>query len=475
MRKISLGVNLVFLLFSACQCPQKTAADQTLLFTTRMQGYVEPCGCTSDPLGGLSRLATLVKQYPGATFVDAGDLLFDPRQNNSCVDKDKIALLLGTLKNLGLQGTVLGSSDDLLLIKQNQVPVLGSEGLAYLQIAPNLKIAVVSLPKEQLDKLELLSDVDLVIWGQAPGEMPLPPFRMTTSGPYVLSAGSQGQYLGAVQFYNLSSKTPKELIKLDTREQDRASQRALIQQRIDLLKSRPQNDFVTSRIKLAKEELAKLDAAQDEPLSGAYMRFQVIAIKRDIKQDPEITALLKAYEAKLPERLAACESSLECPKLAPGEASYVGAETCKTCHAPAYEFWKKALVKVQAKTETGQIMERLSGHSKAWKTLEDVNKTLDRNCIGCHSVGFMKPGGYCKAQDVDFRKNIQCESCHGPGSLHVKAGNKTQIKGQVPESQCRTCHHVPHIPTEESFVYEEKLRVILGPGHGESLLFHLNK
>jgi hypothetical protein len=477
MRKTALKtvslICLIVLFFSGCHC-QKKPADPTLLFTTRLQGYVEPCGCTSDPLGGLSRLATLVKNYPGATFVDAGDLLFDPRQNNSCVDKDKISLLLSTLKNLGVQGTVLSPFDNLELLKANQMPVLGSEGLAYVQLAPNLKIAIVQLPREQLDKLELLPDVDLIIWGQAPGEQPLSPFQLKPMGPYVLSAGSQGQYLGVVQFYNIGLKN-KEPLKLDTREQDRESERELHRKRILALKARPQNSFLASRIKLATEELQKLDKQIDQPLEGAAMRFQLIPIKREIKPDPEVAEQLKDYERKLPERLAACENSLECPQLKPGEASYVGAETCKACHAPAYEFWQKALVKVQAKTETGQIMERISGHSKAWKTLEDKHKTLDRNCIGCHSIGFMKPGGYCKAQEVDFRKDVQCESCHGPGSLHVEKGDKKKIQRAVPESQCRSCHHVPHIPTEESFVYKEKLKVILGPGDGESLLLKLNK
>lgn len=435
---------------------------------------MEPCGCTADPLGGLARLATLVKEYPEATFVDAGDLLFDPLQNNSCIDKDKISLLLTTLKRLGVQGTVPGPFDRLDLLRVNRMPILGSEGLAYVRLAPNLKVAIAQLPREQLEKLEFLPDVDLVIWGQAPAEAPLPPFRLGTSGPYVLSGGSQGQYLGVVQFYDTALKT-KGSLKLDTREQDRERQRVLIQKRLESLRSRPENSFVASRIKLAEQELVLLDSQQDLPLEGAYMTFKLIPINRDIKPDSKISEQLKAYEKKLPERLAACEKGLACPPLKSGEASYVGAETCKACHAPAYDFWQKASVKILAKAETGQMMERIEGHSRAWKSLEDVNKTLDRNCIGCHSVGFMKPGGYCKAQEVDFRKNVQCESCHGPGSLHAQTGDKKKIQRAVPESHCRSCHHVPHIPTEQSFVYQEKLKVILGPGHGESLLLKLSK
>lgn len=463
----------ILLVLAGCQCSPKNHSN-TLLFTTRLQGYVEPCGCTADPLGGIARLATLVGQYPGATFVDAGDLLFDPKQPSTCLDHDKLDLLLSTLKNLNLSGTVLAQTDDASLIQKSGVKILGLEGLAYFQPKPNLKVAIVQLPKEQLDKLEFLKDVDLIIWGQAPGEVLTPPFRLNTTGPYVLSAGYGGQYLGVVEFFNLDQKT-KSPIELDKREYQRDYERDLIQKRLEALKARPMNDFLKTRIQMAEQELALLDKKKQPEPSGAFMKFTVIPIKKDIKPNAEVLRRLKVYEAKLPERLAACENSLECPKLKLGEASYVGTETCKTCHQAAYDFWKKAIVPVQAKTETGEVIKRLSGHAIAWKTLEEKHKDLDRNCIGCHSVGFMKPGGYCKARDVNFRKDVQCESCHGPGSLHAQTGDKTKIKREVPESTCRSCHHVPHIPSEQSFVYQDKLKVILGPGHGESLLLKLNK
>ena len=48
-----------------------------LYFTTEVSGYVEPCGCTTKPLGGLPRLATVIRKGAVArTLVDAGNLLF---------------------------------------------------------------------------------------------------------------------------------------------------------------------------------------------------------------------------------------------------------------------------------------------------------------------------------------------------------------------------------------------------------------
>ena len=47
----------------------------SIVATAEVKGTTEPCGCTSDPLGDLARLATIAK---GALLVDAGSLLFDP-------------------------------------------------------------------------------------------------------------------------------------------------------------------------------------------------------------------------------------------------------------------------------------------------------------------------------------------------------------------------------------------------------------
>src|SRR5688572_24599858 len=50
-----------------------------LYFSTGVSGYVEPCGCTSKPLGGIQRLATVIKRgHENRALIDAGDLFFPP-------------------------------------------------------------------------------------------------------------------------------------------------------------------------------------------------------------------------------------------------------------------------------------------------------------------------------------------------------------------------------------------------------------
>ncbi|MBH1989054.1 MAG: hypothetical protein I8H72_03415 [Myxococcaceae bacterium] len=462
------------LMASACTC-QSPPLQPTLVFTTNFNGWVEPCGCTADPLGGIARLATLLKQYPKAWWIDAGNTLNDPTAQEACPDAEKSDLLLKTLKTLGCRGTVLKVGEAKSMFASAGIPILSSSGFAVIEPRPGLKVGIANISRKELEaKNSEWAKLSLVIWGQAPGSELYPPFRLGPKGPFVFSAGSQGQHLGVLEIVNWKTGVAAPL-DLDDSKSQRDQEVMLLKNRIDSLQKMPHSEFIKNRIQLAKSELSTIQKKPLKRPEGPFIRFQAIPIRKEIKPDPQIAKSLKAYEDNLPKRLAACESGIQCPTLKTGEASYVGAESCKTCHSAAYEFWKKAVVEVTGKDEQGRIIKTLSGHSVAWKTLQDKNKALDRNCIGCHSVGFMKPGGYCKAEEVDFRGDVQCESCHGPGSLHAQDGDKSKIQKSVPESHCRSCHHVPHIPSEQSFVYRDKLKVILGPGHGESLLLKLNK
>src|SRR5262245_34120942 len=59
--------------------PGKDERRVVLFFTAELRGTLEPCGCNSDPLGGIARTARLILEEArrGAVLlVDAGNLLF---------------------------------------------------------------------------------------------------------------------------------------------------------------------------------------------------------------------------------------------------------------------------------------------------------------------------------------------------------------------------------------------------------------
>src|SRR5947207_15741661 len=90
MRKVSqLGVaGLMAVLAAGCAEGIRSAGGPapperpvTLLVLGDLKGSLEPCGCTSDPKGGIYRLGTVVRdaraRAAGTALFGAGDLLYD--------------------------------------------------------------------------------------------------------------------------------------------------------------------------------------------------------------------------------------------------------------------------------------------------------------------------------------------------------------------------------------------------------------
>jgi hypothetical protein len=105
-------------------------------------------------------------------------------------------------------------------------------------------------------------------------------------------------------------------------------------------------------------------------------------------------------------------------------------------------------------------------HANAWETLVVDKKDFDLSCVSCHVTGWRKPGGSELVENEGLR-DVQCEVCHGPGSLHVEDGgdNLKLITLKTTSSLCSgECHTPEH---SDTFEYDAYMRDILGPGHGD--------
>lgn len=106
-------------------------------------------------------------------------------------------------------------------------------------------------------------------------------------------------------------------------------------------------------------------------------------------------------------------------------------------------------------------------HAQAWKTLVDLEKDFDLSCVSCHVTGYRKPGGSDLVENMGLR-DVQCEVCHGPGSLHVADGGSDvklitlTTKAELCAGECHTQEH------SDTFDYVPYLRDVLGKGHGEA-------
>lgn len=103
---------------------------------------------------------------------------------------------------------------------------------------------------------------------------------------------------------------------------------------------------------------------------------------------------------------------------------YVGSETCKGCHAFAYERWASG------------------PHSKSHLSLA-AGQQKDAKCNTCHLTKPSKQQNTPASPPV----GIGCESCHGPGQYYhpayvMKDKELAAAVGliQPTEANCRRCH-----------------------------------
>lgn len=117
-------------------------------------------------------------------------------------------------------------------------------------------------------------------------------------------------------------------------------------------------------------------------------------------------------------------------------ADFVGPETCKQCHAAAYEAWKD------------------SGHARAQTTLPEKQRK-DTRCTTCHGP-----------ESDKGLSGITCESCHGAGSIYapryvMRDKEISRAVGLVEQSekQCLACH-TEATPALTAFDWKRKKALI---------------
>src|ERR1043165_5028158 len=89
----------------------------TIFYTGGIQGTLEPCGCTSDPLGDVARMTGVVRrarQEGPVLLVDAGALSYPPPEvparRREAADL-RAGFLATELPKLPFAGSALGESD----------------------------------------------------------------------------------------------------------------------------------------------------------------------------------------------------------------------------------------------------------------------------------------------------------------------------------------------------------------------------
>jgi hypothetical protein len=512
--------------------PERVGPEAPALFImTGLKGYLEPCGCTADILlGGAERVTGYVQAardlYTDVAMVDGGDLFFESKSlAESAVpqSKAKVDVMVEFQKALGTRWTVPGERDFALgvdlyrsALERAGIEPLGANltmggespaasataeigdwnvrliGLAQPSLYEGIEGVTVDDPdaalSELLSKKSSEAEATVLLWhGELKGAKRLlrnhedVDFAVVGHGPretdqvvqvnngYTLEPFDQGRYVGILSLYGSESGGPFENASAgsDTELEQVTNQIEHVGSSLEKLQAKASDDAESSP--LAERLRERLDGLKKrrEALTGDDLEipedspsflWRPVPMKPGFPVEPSIRSVRVAYNQRLEELSRQVER--EVPPVPDGEATYIGSNQCASCHGAAHDFWKQ--------TE----------HAGAVQTLKKRDKLFDTSCVGCHVVGYEKPGGsvlgkWRYEEEVDGEtitkdlRDVGCESCHGPGSKHWRNpigpdGQAQHIVADPGESTCQTCHVPEHSPR---FEFPGYVRRVTGEGH----------
>jgi cytochrome c554/c'-like protein len=473
----------------------------TLFYTAEVHGVLEPCGCTSDPLGDVARYAELVrrasKQGPVA-LLDGGGLSYPesstakekapnqlrakfladtlPRlapfaaglaetdvRSGAEVVPQRLAVNLGAGAAIapsrletwgGIKVGVFGVADPALgatLGVKAEDPVAAGrrEAERLRKAGAEIVVALAPIDRPAARRLAREAAVDLVVLGRQVGKGQERAER--AGNGYLVAPADELQKVGRIDVVwrgsgPLVDAGGPEAAALRRVEIDKAVSRLDEELKSWAATGGGDAAFISARRAERESLLAErksLEAPWKAP-AGSYFTNQLIPVRRSLPRDAKIAAEMRRLDGQI--AAINVKNAAPPPPAEPGRPYYVGDAKCASCHKAALAFWKKTV------------------HASAWKTLVEVGKQDDYKCVSCHVTGYGQVGGSSLGH-TDRLRNVQCEVCHGPGSAHVAAEGLEEplaLSVATPVSTCTTCHTEQH---SDTFQYEAYLRDILGPGH----------
>jgi len=487
-----------------------------LFYTAEVHGTVEPCGCTSDPLGDVSRLAGVLADARRAgnavALVDAGGLLY-PEGTLSAKERPSADLradfMADVFDKLGLLGAGLGETDltggvahvkparlasnisGAAAIRAPTVQKVGNISVGVLGVAePALatplggkaedtaaaaqrdvamlrrsgaEIVVLLAPIERTQARKLARDAgaDVVVLGKRVGHGQA---RLERVGrAFLVAPEDELQRVGRLEIVLRASTAPGAPIELA----DGGGTETNRLRRDEINRS-------LERLRLALANWGAAGAAGN----GSDGDF-VASKKREVKDlEAELARLSAPWKAPaagsyvvnalVPLRRNLRRDATLVTKMKALDKAIATVNLRRATPPPPAEPGRATYVGMDGCTschKSAATFWKHTVHAHAWKTLVDGGKQADYKCVGCHVTGFGQVGG----SSLGFTKkleSVQCETCHGPGSLHVTGEGDEEplaIKRETPETVCLACHTEQH---SDTFVYDAYLRDIVGPGHG---------
>ena len=491
----------------------------TLIALAEMRGQIGPCGCTSDPLGDISRTAKLIEaaRAAGPTLVvDAGGLLYSKSPVPPHLDAQeelKADLLTATYKDaLGVAAVGLGPAD----LAKGPEKVRLPRQVVNVQ-DPKLPVEAPKVIELGGLKVGVFGVVGLARVGDLPAGDPIAPSKaaiaqLEQQGAQVIVALVQadskrdavklvrdiGGIDVAVAGLGLAAPEPEVIDTEATKVGDGwlvvPGNRGQVVSKLDitLRGTGPLADAIgpggaAAKTQSIDKQLAGLDAdlakfAADKDADPAFVarkqaeREELAKQKAQLAQSPLVVPASGPYftldQIRVNKQLACAvqvQDSVTAFNRAAGDANVKAAAAVPVAPVPAGTATFVGGEACDDCHSDAVTFWKTTRHAQAWETLEERGQQFDFDCVGCHVTGWERPGGSTLAHNETLR-DVQCETCHGPGSIHVAKGGEEQppaVTRMPDEKLCATqCHTKEH---SDTFDLQPYLRDIVGKGHGEAL------
>lgn len=361
----------------------------SIVYSGNINGETHPCGCRHFPLGGLPNVAAQmeeIKKEKEMIYVDAGDTLF-PSSTLPVAMKDSLTFaaenLAGALSKLGLKYFVPGDQDfaggyEFLkdLLEKNKIKVLAAN-IAKKDNFVHKKWFVV---KKGPHKVFITGLVERSV---------LP---------------TQFRYLFTDEETSLATVI-KEMEDQGYKKDDPFSRLVVVSNagiepdkvlakrypHIDWIIGAHSQSFTTQPFDVGKTQLVqvlsrnhylgeiKIDVTKDKKADSYKMHEMRQEVGKKLDPNPWYGFIDKHKEtlSKIQK-----EEQDKMSSIADENARINTAASCLECHSDQAEKW------------------HTTAHANAYATLVNAKEENNLSCVGCHSVGLNKKGGYKVASEM---------------------------------------------------------------------------
>jgi hypothetical protein len=357
-----------------------------------------------------SNLTCAGTSFPTFTVVERGALKIGitavtaPEQAGACQAAEPIA---SVKKAVGEMGAV-----DVIVLLAHQSPEADA---AMARAVPAIKVLVNGHAKLKNDQPKALPGhaVQLGV-GSRGKQVGLARIAIVPGGVGFEATGSLEALKERQQRY--TERVAKAAQDLETASTQPESGEKRVGMR-DVNRLRTQLDFYRKQLADVEAELKVVEQAPPGPLHA--LDNTLAACSETVPDEPAVRALVDATLAEIT-RLEST-GAVSAPTLA--DSPFVGAETCKSCHAAQYAQWQT------------------QAHAHAMTSLAKDQHQRDAACFSCHSTGAFHPKGpQLPSQMTAAYENVQCEACHGPGKDHIAGPKPGQMNRAQDVSTCTICH-----------------------------------